>query len=305
MVDPFAEMHHLVSQGYQRNFADGHRVTVLAARSGEIIDPARPIKSNFVRAGYNTQIGSTGDPDSRLEREFAKLERPILDQIRRVTPTTCGPDLCAAVVTLFAVHLVRSEAFQFAHSQVVEQLRQDWLPQLATEPEVRRRYEADYGGAPTDNDIIRIGERILEENVRANRLHVDGMVRIYNKIASQLAKFYVQVITSDQLGIGFALGDVPVVHANTRTGQYGFRDRLAVGDADLIIGPLTRSAAVALSVRPREPAKLTVKRRLQELNAVFARAALSEIACHPGDAHEVQRVCKNLDRFAPDRLVRR
>jgi hypothetical protein len=276
---------------------------VLGARSGEVIDPARPIKSNFVRAGYNTRIDSTGKPDSRLEREFAKLERPILDQIRRVTPTTCGPDLGGAVVTLFALHLVRSEAFQFSHSRIVEQLRQDWLPELAAEPEVRKHYVADYGKAPTDQDIIGIGERILEENVRANRLHVDGMVRLYNKIANHLAKFYVQVITSDQLGLGFALGDVPVVHANTSAGQYGFRDRLAIGDANLIIGPLTRFTAAALSVQPRESAKLTVKKRLQELNALFARAALSEIACHPSDVQEVQRVCQNLDRHTPNRLV--
>jgi hypothetical protein len=46
----------------------------------------------------------------------------------------------------------------------------------------------------------------FEENVRAYRFHVDGMVRLYNKIANQLAKFYVQVITSDPLGIGFGLG---------------------------------------------------------------------------------------------------
>lgn len=306
IVDPFAEMHHLVSRGYQRNFADQwHCVTVIEARTGGIVDVARPIKRNFVSPGYNTRVNRDGAADSRLEREFAKLERPILDQIRRITPARCGPDLRQAVVTLFALHLVRSEAFQQSHERIIDDLRRYWLPELASAPELRQRYAAEYGVEATDQAIIQIGEQVLAENARANRLHVDGMVRTYNKLAAKLAQFHVQVITSDQLGMGFALGDVPVVHANIGTGQYGFRDRLAIGDANLIVGPLTRSTAVALSVRPMDAARLTVKRRLQELNAVFARAALHDVACHPDDAIEVRRVCQSLDRFPPDKLVGR
>ncbi|MFG1818798.1 DUF4238 domain-containing protein [Kribbella sp. NPDC049174] len=304
MLDPFSEMHHLVSKAYQRNFAnDVRRVTVIAARSGEVVDRARAIKNNFVRAGYSAQIDRAGVADSRLELEFSKIETPILHQIRQITPENCGPELSAAVVNLFALHLVRSEAFEAKHNRIVDDLRREWLPDLASKPELRERYAADFGTRPTDQDIIDIGERILIENVRTNRLHVGGMVRMHNKIANQLAKFHVQVITSDQLEMGFALGDVPVVHANIKTARYGFRDNLAIGDADLIVGPLTRTTAAALSVRPRKPIKLTVKRRMQEINAVFARAALNEVACHPDDALEVRRVCQQLDRLSPNRLV--
>ncbi|MFI5710980.1 DUF4238 domain-containing protein [Kribbella sp. NPDC051620] len=299
MVDPFSEMHHLVSKAYQWNFAtEDRRVAVIDARTGKIIDRRRAVKHNFARAGYSAVVDRDGVADSRLEREFSKIETPILHQIRQVTAGGRGREQRAAVINLFALHLVRSEAFEAKHGRIVEDLRREWLPDLASNQELREQYAAELGVDSTDEDIIELGERILTENVRSNRMHVDGMVRMHNKIADQLAKFHVQVITSERLGMGFALGDIPVVHANTKQGRYGFRDDLAIGDADLIIGPLTRTTAAALTVRPVDSAKLAVKKRMQEINAVFARAALNEVACHPDDVADVRRVCEQQDRFS-------
>lgn len=125
-----------------------------------------------------------------------------------------------------------------------------------------------------------------------------------------LSKLYVQVITasdrlrtSDQSPIGFALGDIPVVHADTKTGRYGFRDGLAVMDANFIAGPLTRTTAAVLTVRPERPADLVVKKKLQTLNAVFIRAAMGEVACHPDDALELRRMFRNLHRLPPGPLI--
>lgn len=160
MIDPFDEMHHLVSQGYQRNFAGPHqRVTVIDARTGEVIQADRSIRKNFALPGYNTQVDRAGVPDSRLEREFGRLERPILDQIRRVTPTNCGPEQRGAVAVLFALHLVRSQAFHSAQERIVEQVRREWVPEVATKPEVRARYVAEFGEEPTDQAIIEIADR--------------------------------------------------------------------------------------------------------------------------------------------------
>jgi hypothetical protein len=306
VANPFAEMHHLVSRGFQQNFSDGQkRVTLLKARSGKVIDAARPIKSNFVVPGYNTHVTQAGTADSRLEHEFAKIERPLADQIRRITPDNCGPSDRGAVASHFALHLVRSEAFQSSHQGIIEQLRRDWVRDLARDPEVLKRYEAEFGGRPSADDITSYVDQIIHDHVQANRLHVDSMVKQYNSLGSHLSKFWVQVIIADQLGVGFALADIPIVHANTKTGQYGFRDGLALGDADLIVGPLTRWTAVALSVRPTPHVTLKVKKRLQEVNAVFARAALREIACHPDDARELARVCQRLDQLPPGRPVNR
>jgi hypothetical protein len=300
VVDAFAEMHHLVTRGYQQNFADDQkRVAVIDARSGKVIDPARPIKTNFVLAGYTAHVTPDGKAVSRLEQEFGRLERPVVDQIRRITPDNCGPKQRGAVATLFALHLVRSHAFRERHLEVTEQLRREWIPEVASSPEISDRYAAEFGRPPTAEDIFQFAERILDENVRANRFHVDGMVQQYNNIAERLSRLWVQVITADRrMGVGFALADIPVVHANLKTRKYGFRDGVAIGDADLIVGPLTRWTAVAFSVRREPPVTISVKGRLQEFNALFARAALSEIACHPDDARELARVCQRVDQLS-------
>jgi hypothetical protein len=287
-------MQHPVSRGYQQNFADEQkRVAVIDARSGKVIDSARAIKSNFVLPGYTAHVTRDGVPVSRLEHEFAKIERPVIDQIRRITPDYCGDDQRGAVAMLFAIHLVRSQAFESKQLEITEQLRREWVPELAARPEIRERFAAE---RPAE-DISQFAERMIDENVRANRFHVDGMVRQYNNIVERLSRFRLQVITADPR-LGFALADIPVVHANLKTGRYGFRDGVAIGDADLIVGPLTRWTAAALSVRREQPVTISVKKRMQEFNALFARAALREIACHPDDERELARVCQGADRLS-------
>lgn len=301
----FSEMHHLVARGYQQNFSSNDkRVDVINPRTGAMIANGRPIKGNFVVRGYNTHRTSAGASDSRLEREFAKLEAPALDQIRRVSVDHCGPDQRAAVVSHCALHLVRSQAFHATHQRIVHQLRNDWGPRLACDPELRKRYAADFGCDASDQEIAGYIDGIIKDHIEANRLHVDSMVRQYNGLARFLSRYWIQVISSGRLGVGFAIGDIPVVHMDTRTSAYGFRDGLAVGDANLVIAPLTRWTAVAFSVERTPHVALTVKRRLHEVNAVFARAAMQEIACHPGDALEVSRACQAQDRLPAARLVR-
>jgi hypothetical protein len=60
-LDPTVDRHHLVSKGYQRNFAgDEHRVAVLDSRSGQLVNNGRPIKSNFTAPGYNSHVSVDG-----------------------------------------------------------------------------------------------------------------------------------------------------------------------------------------------------------------------------------------------------
>jgi len=88
-----------------------------------------------------------------------------------------------------------------------------------------------------------------------------------------------------------------VVHAALKDNRFGFRDHLALGDADFIIGPLTRTTAACFTVRPLNPVLVTTRKRLDTINAIFLRAALAEVACHPADAKAVRQTHSRLDRL--------
>lgn len=101
---------------------------------------------------------------------------------------------------------------------------------------------------------------------------------------------------------GFILGDVPIVHVDVRTGRYGFRDNLAIGDANMIVGPLSRRIAVFLSAAPLRHAELRTRRLVDTVNAVFWRAASAEVICHPEDSLAASQLWRKLDRLPPKML---
>ena len=84
---------HLVSKGYQKNFANGdHRVAVIDARSGAVIADDRPIRSNWCEENLLTVVDAVGNIDQSLENEFAKTEGKALNQIRDITPNKISPE---------------------------------------------------------------------------------------------------------------------------------------------------------------------------------------------------------------------
>lgn len=96
-----------------------------------------------------------------------------------------------------------------------------------------------------------------------------------------------------------------VVHAALGEGCYAFRDHLALGDADFVIGPLTRTTAACFTVRPLPPVRVTTRKTLDAINAIFLRAAQVEVACHPDDANATRQTHSRLDRLPPRILTGR
>jgi hypothetical protein len=298
--------HHLVSRGLQRNFANEvHRVVLLDSRSGRLIDPGRPIKSNWKRPGFNDCELSPGVASDWLEREFAEIERRVLNQIRDVGPDNAGREQRAAVANLFALHLVRSETFRMRHDDVVTQLRWEYIPSIAAEPEAVELFRRDYGRVPEKGEIEAIAERQLDWGVATKQMLIESMARNHNKLAEKLSEFSMQVVWMKDDLPGFILGDVPIVHADLATGHYGFRDRLAIGDANMIVGPLSRRIAVFLSATPLRHAELRTRVLVDTVNAVFWRAAVAEVICHPEDSLATSQLWRKLDRLPPTRLHRR
>jgi hypothetical protein len=291
-------MHHLVSRGYQRNFAnDDHRIAVLAAPTAQLIDPARAIKSNFVREGFNSSVLTDGTESEWLEDAFASVERAVLNQIREVGPKRAGAEQRAAVANLFAIHLVRSDSFLDTHDRVLKAVKREAVPRICAEERVLELFVSEYGREPEPGEIETIALKGLATDEHGRRTVTESMARQHDNLAEMLHSLAMQVVWTEHPLPGFILGDVPVVHANTAEGQFGFRDGLALGDADLVIGPISRRVAVCFTMQRLPHSQLRTKKIVDLVNAVFWRACRAEVACHPDDVLTTQQMVRRLDRL--------
>lgn len=295
---------HFVSRGYQQNFASrDKRVAVLSVRSGRVIDPERPIKSNFCEYGFTTFLDA-GVPNGLLETAFMSVERRVLNEIRTIGVTRQEPQQKADVANLFAIHLVRSPSFKSFHQQVGDRFRHDRVTEYARDAELIERFTISEGRPPDDGELSDLALRVYDEMVADPMSLVASMIRQHDAIAEALNRLHLQVVELAGGHLpGFVVGDTPVVHAVLDEGRYGFRDRLALGDADFIIGPLTRTTAACFSVRPMSPVLVKTRNRLDTINAIFLRAALEEVACHPDDAKAVQQTYSRPNRLPPSILT--
>lgn len=295
---------HFVSRGYQQNFASpDKRVTVIDAGSGQVVEGGRPIKSNFREQGFTTFLAA-GVPNDLLERAFVSVERRVLNEIRSIGIGRQGPQQKADVANLFAIHLVRSPAFKAFHREIGDRFRAVDVPAYVSNAELIERFEASEGRPPAAGELSELALRVYDEMAADPMSLASTMIRQHDMIAERLSRFHLQVISiADRNLPGFVVGDTPVVHAALEDGRHGFRDRLALGDASFIIGPLTRTTAVCFSARPFRPLLIKTRKKIDAINAIFLRAAWTEIACHPDDARAVRQAHSRLDRLPPSILT--
>jgi hypothetical protein len=262
---------HWVSRGYQQNFASfpKKRVAIFDVRVGRVVDDKRPIKSNFREQGFTTFL-EAGVPNDLLEKAFASVESRVLNEIRTVSATRRRPQQKADVANLFAIHLVRSPAFKSFHTHIGQTYRSRDVPAVASEQQVVERFEAIDGHPPGEGELLQLTLRAYDEMIGDPMHLVTTMIRQHDAMAEMLNRFHLQVVELNRFHLqvvelspglpGFVIGDTPVVHAQLGAGRYGFRDQLALGDADFIIGPLTRTTAACFTVRPLPAARVTTRR---------------------------------------------
>jgi len=238
-----------VSRGYQQNFATGDkRVAVFNVRSERVVARDRPIKSNFREQGFTTFLDA-GVPNGLLERAFMSVETRVPHEIRTIGVARRGPQQRADVANLFAVHLVRSPAFKRFHSIIGERFRDKDVTALASNAELIERFIVSRGRPPNDGELLDLSVGAYDEMQADPMSLVRTMLHQHDAMAEMLNRFHLQVIVlaRDDLP-GFVIGDTPVVHAVLDDGRYGFRaDRVALADANFIIGPLTRTTAACFT----------------------------------------------------------
>jgi hypothetical protein len=297
---------HWVTRGYQKHFADEKqlRVSVLQAGTGKIIANGRPIRRNFAMPGFTTYFDQDGT-NKQLEDAFMRVEGPVLNAIRKISVDNCGPRMKAAVANLFAVHLVRNPTFKVMHALIMEGFRTEDVPQVAANPRLPAMFQEAFGRLPREGELHEIALEQFTKLFENPGASAHTMMRQHDEIAARLNQFHMQLIFIDDDLPGFVLGDVPIVHAHTGSDRYGFRDHLALLDANLIIGPLSRRVAACFTFRPFPPARVVSRVGLDPLNAVFIRAAARELACHPDDASYIQDVFERVDSLPIEHMLGR
>ena len=175
-----------------------------------------------------------------------------------------------------------------------------------------RTVRSDRRGPEQKADVARLFavHLVLSPSFRTFHADVDEPVQLVEAMSDQLGvvtdlleRFHLQIVELDEGLPGFALGDTPVLHIATRDHRFGFRDDLAVGDADLIAGPLTRTTAACFTAEELPDVRFGTRKRVDAWNALFIRAAQAEVACHPDDARGLRQTHSRLDRLPPSILI--
>lgn len=284
---------HVVSRAWQANFAtDDKRIAVVTV-SGDVVDCDRAIKSNFVLPDFMTYDDAHGRRHRDGDRPFQEIERRIFERVRAVGRGRVSREQRAAVVDLCTIHLVRSEDFRDAQSQVLERFEREYRPDAETLAVVNGWF-IERTGQPAPRGFLEWIAADWFAEQRSGRVHFDDVAGRIEKVRSILSRFLLQIVTVDDSIPGLPLGDIPVVHADPRTDRYGFRDGLAVGDANLILAPLSRRVAALFTSQALTKTHISTHVKRNRLAAHLIRGANDAVACHPDDARYTSRVAKNL-----------
>ena len=152
---PVPVRHHLVSKGYQKNFADAkQRLSILDARNGDAVEMLRPTKRNWVENDWNSFIDDSGIVNPHLELEFSRVEASAMRSIREVTIQGPTPRQKGAIISLFAMHLARSRSFVSFRDEIYDSALPGIVGKLTRDQRLIKGFEARLGRQPADGELL-------------------------------------------------------------------------------------------------------------------------------------------------------
>jgi len=292
---------HLVSKGYQRNFADGQWLAVLDAHTGQLVSSRRSIGVNWRVADFLSVVSPDGDVDDSLEREFGRSERVFLNVIREIRPhKPVTPAQKTALDALAATHAVRSLSFAVAHEAVVSGTIERRSPGLARDERAVDAFTREWGRPPDPGELEAIVAAVARDFAASPDLLASGVRRVAAGLQQLLGKWTIQLVGSAEDLPGFVLPDHPFLHGSD--GRFGFRDAGAIGDADLIVVPISRRLVAFYSGNQLRDVQVRTKKGVRWVNSLLLQGARSEVACHPDDAQETSRLIRDSDRYPPEKF---
>jgi hypothetical protein len=294
---------HLVSKGYQRNFAEGQFVAILDAHTGKIISSQRSIRENWRVDDFLSVTSQTGEVDDILEREFSRRERVFLNVIRdirlekRITPTQKD-----ALDALAATHAIRSLSFAVAHDKALRSVIEHRVPTIPQDVRAIEAFARDRGRPPDPGELEAIVAAAARDFLAEPALFASAVERLTEGVQQLLGKWTVQLVGSLEDLPGFVLPDHPVLHGKRREGLFGFREAGAVGDSTMIAVPISRRLIAFYSAQRLPDVRIRTKTGIRWINSLLLRGAQSEVACHPDDARETSRLIGQMDRYPPGKF---
>jgi hypothetical protein len=298
MSEPVRRDHHLVSKGYQRNFAKGWRVSVLDSRTGAVLDPRRHVMENWAVRDFLSVVRPDGTIDDSLEHDIAKRETRFLNVIRDLRvdrPVTAEQKV--AIDELASVHLIRSHAFARVHAVALQRVVEVRVPRLVDDPRLVAAFVRQYGRDPQPGELEAKVATATQEFMADPGLFSGTFRRMDPAVQGLLAERTIQLVgVVDDLP-GFLLADNPVLHGIRAEGRFGFRDAVAVDEADTFVVPIGRRLLAFYTHDPLPAVHIRLKESLRWVNALLMCSAVGEVACHPDDAAECSDLIANLDRY--------
>jgi Protein of unknown function (DUF4238) len=302
MSDNLRRNQHLVSKGYQRNFAEGQWIAVVDARTGKLVSPRRSISVNWRVPDFLSVISPDGDVDDSLEREFARSERVFLNVIRGIElHHPLSPAQKSALDALAATHAVRSLRFAIAHEVAVSSIEQGSVG-IAQDVRAVEAFTRDKGRPLNPGELEAVIAAAASDFAASPDLLASGIRRVAGGLQQLLGKWTIQLVGSSVDLPGFVLADHPVLHGRRSEGRFGFRDAGAIGDADLVVVPISRRLVAFYSARNLTDVRIRTKKGVRWVNSLLLRGAQSEVACHPDDAQETSRLIRDADRYPPTKF---
>lgn len=242
-TEPTRTQQHLVSRGYQQNFADDRFVSIVNSETGAIVDERRPTKTNWRVPDFLSVMNPDGEPDDALEKEFAQDERIILNRVRDIRAfAKVADEQKHAVDVLTAIHIVRSRSYEKRHVEVVTGWLTNDASQIADRPELRAHFVAWQGRQPAPGELERMVTKQALALGRDPNLHPNGVRYGATRLGQLFSHWFLQLVEIDLKLPGLVLPDYPILHGRLGRGLFGF-DAGPVGESDIVLVPITRRLA--------------------------------------------------------------
>lgn len=295
---------HLVSQGYQYNFADDQRlVSVLNASTGQVVTNRRSTRVNWRESDFLSVVHDSGELDDSLEREFGKKEQVYLNVIREIRPFTrlTAPQR-KAIDALTAAHLVRNVQFANRHKGLVSDVAAQSTKSLPSDARTQQVFSAIHSRPPRPGELEGIVGTVATNFASQPDQLAEGIRRVVRGVESLLEPRKIQLIELGEELPGLVLADHPILHGRRHEGRFGFRDAGAIGDADTIFVPLARRVLAVYTATPLSDVSIRTKKSVLWINSLLVRGADHEVVCHPDDAIHTSRLIHHLNRYPPSRF---
>jgi hypothetical protein len=156
---------HVVPRGYQRNFADGERISIVDKKTLEVRTVGT--RDNFVLA-HLLRVIVAGESDDSVEDEFARVENFALPRIRRLRPfEDIAPDTEVALKATMAMLWARSFARELVAERVFRAVVDEHVK--GSDHRLTDAFRSEYGRDPDEGEIGRLYVERADE-IRRSRV---------------------------------------------------------------------------------------------------------------------------------------